>query len=162
MMILGWVWLRAVILGRESKISVWVFLPLLQHLLLYLFFFSFFFFQFLVDYLYEFVYGFDEFGSRFRKILMICGVSVMILGWVFQCIWIVFGLGLLVGLSWFWVGFSICFFVDFGLIFCARLGGYSGVPVVEKKELKNRLHGEQVTMYICTVTVHFARYHVYF
>ena len=41
------------------------------HLLLSFFFFSFFFFQFRFDYLYKFVYGFDEFGSRFRKILMI-------------------------------------------------------------------------------------------
>ena len=43
----------------------------LQHLLLSFFFFSFFFFKFQFDYLYEFVYGFDEFGSRFRTILMI-------------------------------------------------------------------------------------------
>ena len=69
-MILGWVLLRLVILGEESKIPVWVFLPLLQHLLLSFFFFSFFFFQFRFDYLYESVYGFDEFGSRFRTILM--------------------------------------------------------------------------------------------
>ena len=60
-------------MGGEISSLVWVFLPLLQHLLLsfFFFFFSFFFFKFLFDYLYEFVYGFDEFGSRFRKILMI-------------------------------------------------------------------------------------------
>ena len=59
------------ILGSEISSPVWVFLPILQHLLLSFFFFSFFFFQFRFDYLYEFVYGFDEFGSRFRMILMI-------------------------------------------------------------------------------------------
>ena len=53
MMILGWVWLRAVILGGESKIfgwREWWFWHLFQHLFLSFFlsffFFSFFFFQF--------------------------------------------------------------------------------------------------------------------
>ena len=106
-MILSWVWLRAVILGGESKIPIWVFLPLLQHLLLSFFFF---FFQFQFDYLYEFVYGFDEFGSRFRTILMIL--------W---CLRDDFRLGFPVSFDWFWVRFSNYFSVDFGLIFCARL-----------------------------------------
>ena len=112
MMILDCVWLRVVILGGESKISVWVFLPLLQHLLLsfFFFFFSFFFFQFRFDYLYEFLYGFDEFGSRFRTILMIL--------W---CLRDDFGLGFPVSFDWFWVRFSNYFSVDFGLILCARL-----------------------------------------
>ena len=55
----------------------------LQHLLLSFFLFSFFFFQFRFDCLYEFVYGFDEFGSRFRTILMILWcvrVVVMVVG----------------------------------------------------------------------------------
>ena len=50
-----------------------------------------------------------------------CGLSVMILGWVSQWVLINFKLGFPVGLSWFWVGFSNCSSVDFGLIFCARL-----------------------------------------
>ena len=130
MMILDCVWLRVVILGGESKISVWVFLPLLQHLLLsfFFFFFSFFFFQFWFDYLYEFLYGFDEFGSKIRTILMILwcvrddlGLSFsggfgLFLGWVSWWVLIDFELSFPVGLSWFWVRFSNCFFVDFGLI----------------------------------------------
>ena len=62
-MILGWVWLKVV--GGESKILGG------ENGDFGIFFFSFFFFQFRFDYLYKFVYGFDEFGSRFRKILMI-------------------------------------------------------------------------------------------
>ena len=80
-MILGWVWLRAVILGGESKIfgwRKWWFWHLLQHLLLSFFFFSSFFFQFCIDYLYEFVYGFDEF---------LYGCAVDFLGLIWVCCW---------------------------------------------------------------------------
>ena len=100
------------ILGGESKISVWVFLPLLQHLLLsfFFFFFSFFFFQFRFDYLYEFLYGFDEFGSKIRTILMIL--------W---CVRDDFGLSFSGGFELFlgWVYWRVC--LDFELIYCARL-----------------------------------------
>ena len=113
MMILGWVWLRVVILGRERKnfggengdfgqicsfcfssTSSSFFLLLL--LLLSFFFFS-FFFQFRFDYLYEFVYGVDEFGSRFRTILMV--------------LWCVFLVVLVVGgtgLQWWWLAMLGC------------------------------------------------------
>ena len=64
----------------------------LQHLLLSFFFFSFFLFQFQFDYLYEFVYGFDEFGSRFRIILMIL--------WYVHVVVVVVG-G--TGLQWWWL-----------------------------------------------------------
>ena len=62
------------------------------------------------DYLYEFVCGFDEFGSRFRTILM-----------VLWCVHDDFGLGFSVSFDWFWVGFSNCFSVNFELIFCVKL-----------------------------------------
>ena len=70
----------------------------LHHLLLSFFFFS-FFFQFQFDYLYEFVYGFDEFGSRFRMILMILWCVRDDFGPGFRWVWTVFELGLPVGLS---------------------------------------------------------------
>ena len=52
----------------------------------------------------------------------------LFLGWVSQWVLIDFELGFPVGLSWFWVGSSNCFSVDFGIYFCARLvfGGGAG------------------------------------
>ena len=50
-----------------------------------------------------------------------CGVTMMILGWVSWWILIDFELSFLVGLSWFWVGFSNWFSIDFELILCASL-----------------------------------------
>ena len=112
MMILGWVWLRSMILGGESKVLVWVFLPLLQHLLLSFFLSSspsYFNFS-LITYM--------NLDLDLERFWWFCGVSVMILGWVSQWVLIDFELGFPVGLSWFWVGFSNCSSVDFGLIFC--------------------------------------------
>ena len=78
---------KMVILGRSAVSTS------LQHLLLSFFFF----FQFWFDYLYEVVYGFDEFGSRFRMILMI--------------LWCVHVVVLVVGstrLQWWWLVMLDC------------------------------------------------------
>ena len=130
MMFLGWVWLRAVILGKERKFSVLGFSSSSSASSSSLS--SFFNFS-LIIYMNLYM-GLMNLDIDLERFWWFCGVSVMILGWVFRWIWTVFGLGLLVGLSWFWVGFSNCFSVDFVLIFCARwrwvwwLDGYFLLP----------------------------------
>ena len=62
---------KMVILGRSAVFAS------LQHLLLLL--------PFSISvwlFIYEFVYGFDEFGSRFRMILMILGVFALLWWWL--------------------------------------------------------------------------------
>ena len=56
-----------------------------------------FFFQFQFDYLYKFVYGFDEFGSRFRTVLMIL--------WCVRVVLVVVG-G--TRLQWWWLAILGC------------------------------------------------------
>ena len=90
----------AVILAGEAKFRFGFFF------LFFSIFFLSFFFQFRFDYLYEFVYGFDEFGSRFRTILMIL--------W---CVHDDFGLGFSIGLDCFWVGFTGGFVLILSWIF---------------------------------------------
>ena len=117
----GWVWLRA---------WFWAVKFLLRFGFFFLFFSIFFFlsssspfsfFNFgLIIYMNLYM-GLMNLDLDLERFWWFCGVSVMILSWVSWWVLIDFVLGFPVGLSWFWIGFSNCFSINFGLIFCARL-----------------------------------------
>ena len=133
---------------EKAKFWFGFFFPLLQHLLLSFFFFSFFLFQFQFDYLYEFVYGFDEFGSRFRTILMFL--------WCVRVVVVVIG-G--TGLQWWWL--AVLGYCDGQFLLLLLL---LGIEEWVRESLTRQERGERkkykiidrratVVVHICMVTV---------